>query len=76
MVLFDKLSFSQVVGIFQAFKLYCERNVCKHPVAVDTTKESEKVESDMECTLYVNVNEKVSVSEDPSRQMSGKELPR
>jgi hypothetical protein len=39
MVLFDKLSFSQVVGIFQAFKLYYERSVSKQPVAVDTTEE-------------------------------------
>ncbi|PNF24685.1 hypothetical protein B7P43_G17552 [Cryptotermes secundus] len=73
MVLFDKLSFSQVVGIYQAFKLYYERSVFKQPVAADTAEESEKAESDMEFSLCVN--EKVSVSEDASRQMSGQELP-
>lgn len=73
MVLFDKLSFSQVVKIFQAFKLYYERSVSKQPVAVDTTEESEKAESDMEFSLCANG--KVSLSEDASRQMSGQELP-
>jgi hypothetical protein len=72
MVLFDKLSFSQVVGIFQAFKLYCERSMCEQPVVMDTTEESEKAESDMEFSLCAN--EKVSVSGDASRHMCRKEL--
>jgi hypothetical protein len=72
MVLFDKLSFSQVVGIFQAFKLYCERSMSEHAVAINTTEESDKSESDMEFSLCAN--EKVPVSEDTSGQISGKEL--
>jgi hypothetical protein len=72
MVLFDKLSFSQVVGIFQAFKLYCERSMFEHPVVMNATEESEKSESDMEFSLCSN--EKVPVSEDAAGQMRGKEF--
>jgi hypothetical protein len=67
MVLFDKLSFSQVVGTFQAFKLYYERSISKPQLPVDTSEESEEAGSDMECSLCVN---------EPSKQIPGKELPR
>jgi len=67
MVLFDKLSFSQVVGIFQAFKLYYERSISKPRLAADTSEESEEAGSDMECSLCVN---------EPSKQILEKELPR
>lgn len=66
MVLFDKLSFSQVVGIFQAFKLYYERSISKPRLAADTSEESEEAGSDMECSLCVN---------EPSKQIPEKELP-
>jgi hypothetical protein len=74
MVLFDKLSFSQVVGIFKAFKLYCERSVSKQPLAINTTEETSKSESDMEFSLCDN--EKVSVAEEQSKQIPGKGMPR
>jgi len=67
MVLFDKLSFSQVVGIFQTFKLYYERSISKPRLAADTSEESEEAGSDMECSLCVN---------EPSKQIPEKELPR
>jgi hypothetical protein len=67
MVLFDKLSFSQVVGIYQTFKLYYERSVSKPRLAVDISEESEEAGSDMECSLCVN---------EPSKPVSEKELPR
>jgi hypothetical protein len=74
MVLFDKLSFSQVVGIFQAFKLYYERSISKQPLAVDIAEETKPSESDMEFSLCVN--ERVSIVEEPSKQIPGHELPR
>lgn len=67
MVLFDKLSFSQVVGIFQAFKLYYERSISKPRLAAETSEESEEAGSDMECSLCIN---------EPSKQIPEKELPR
>jgi hypothetical protein len=72
MVLFDKLSFSQVVGIFQAFKSYCEKSMFEHPVTISSTEELDKSESDMEFSLCAN--EKVPVSEDAAGQMRGKEF--
>jgi hypothetical protein len=72
MVLFDKLSFSQGVGIFQAFKLYYARGLPKKPVAVNTTEKSEKAESDMEFSLCGN--EKVFDSDDSSIEIIGQDL--
>jgi hypothetical protein len=74
MVLFDKLSFSQVVGVFQAFKLYYERSVSKQPLGVDSAGEAKQSESSMEFSLCVN--EKLSVVEEPSNEVPGNELPR
>jgi hypothetical protein len=74
MVLFDKLSFSQVVGIFEAYKLYYERSVSKQPLAANTTEEAKESENDMEFSL--SVNEKLSVVEESSKQISGNEMPR
>lgn len=73
MVIFDKLSFSQVVGIFQAFKLYYERSVSKQPLTVDTAQEGKLSESDMDFSLCDN--EKLPV-EEPSKQIPGNQLSR
>ncbi|PSN35870.1 Anaphase-promoting complex subunit 5 [Blattella germanica] len=72
MILFDKLSFSQVVGIYQTFKQYYEKYINKHP-PTDVREDPGKSGTDID--FSISIDQRLSIiTEEPIKQFTEKEL--
>ena len=70
-ILFDKLSFSQVVGIYQTFKVYYEKYLKKQHI-LELKEEPVKSVNDMDCSMSM----KSITSIEPLKQISQDDLER